>query len=99
MISATPACGASTRPDSPDSGGFRPRATKWLAAEILTAAAGADWAPISHGGVLHDRASYRYFWQLLERAHQTAALPCGRKPWFALPDLKTVANNTWKSRS
>ena len=41
------------------------------AAGIIEAAAAADWAPISFGGVLHDRASYRYFWQLLERAHQT----------------------------
>lgn len=41
------------------------------AAGIIAAAAAADWAPISFGGVLHDRASYRYFWQLLERAHQT----------------------------
>ena len=41
------------------------------AAAIMTAAAAADWAPISHGGQLHDRASYRYFWQVLERAHRT----------------------------
>jgi citrate lyase subunit beta/citryl-CoA lyase len=53
------------------------------AAHILLAAAAADWAPISHAGVLHDRASYRYYWQLLERAQQTAqALPAGVKPWF-----------------
>jgi citrate lyase subunit beta/citryl-CoA lyase len=46
------------------------------AAKIIEAAAAADWAPISVAGVLHDRASYRYFWQLLERAHQTGrALP------------------------
>lgn len=38
---------------------------------ILQAAAQADWAPISFKGKLHDRASYRYFWHLLERAHQT----------------------------
>jgi citrate lyase subunit beta/citryl-CoA lyase len=25
-------------------------------------------------GTLHDRASYRYFWQTLVRAHQTARL-------------------------
>lgn len=41
------------------------------AAEIVLAAHAADWAPISHQGHLHDRASYRYFWQLLERAHRT----------------------------
>ncbi len=42
-----------------------------LASTILLAAAQADWAPISFKGKLHDRASYRYFWHLLERAHQT----------------------------
>ncbi|MDB5930354.1 MAG: HpcH/HpaI aldolase, partial [Polaromonas sp.] len=41
------------------------------ATKIIAAAADADWAPISFGGKLHDRASYRYFWQVLERAHQT----------------------------
>ena len=54
------------------------------AADILVAAAAADWAPISHHGVLHDRASYRYFWQLLERAHQTGQpIPETVRPWFA----------------
>jgi len=41
------------------------------AIEILTAAQDADWAPISHRKTLHDRASYRYFWRVLERAHRT----------------------------
>lgn len=45
------------------------------AIDILRAAQAADWAPISfrHGDqdTLHDRASFRYFWQLLERAHRT----------------------------
>ena len=53
------------------------------AARITLAAAAADWAPISVDGVLHDRASYRYYWQLLERAHQTARpLPQGVQHWF-----------------
>ena len=53
------------------------------AARILSAAAAADWAPISSAGVLHDRASYRYYWQLLERAHQTGrALPEAVQRWF-----------------
>ena len=34
-------------------------------------AAAADWAPVQHQGRLHDRASYRYYWELLERAHVT----------------------------
>jgi citrate lyase subunit beta/citryl-CoA lyase len=41
------------------------------AAEILIAAQDKDWAPIQHGGKLHDRASYRYYWELLERAQLT----------------------------
>ena len=44
------------------------------AAQIILAAHAADWAPISHEGHLHDRASYRLFWQLLERAHSTGAV-------------------------
>ncbi len=43
-----------------------------LAVEILLAAQAAQWAPIRHRDMLHDRASYRYFWHLLERAHRTS---------------------------
>lgn len=47
-----------------------------LAAEILDAAEAADWAPIRHRDTLHDRASFRYLWHVLERAHRTGqALP------------------------
>lgn len=53
------------------------------ATDILLAAASEDWAPISHHGVLQDRASYRYYWQLLERAHRTGtALPLQARQWF-----------------
>ena len=53
------------------------------AAAILLAAEGQAWAPTSYRGVLHDRASYRYYWQLLERAHRTAvALPHEARQWF-----------------
>jgi len=38
------------------------------AARILLAAQAADWGPIADQGLLHDRASYRYFWTLLKRA-------------------------------
>ena len=38
---------------------------------IIDRAAAADWAPVQHEGRLHDRASYRYYWQVLERAHRT----------------------------
>ncbi len=41
------------------------------AAEILTAAQIVAWGPIQHQGKLHDRASYRYFWELLQRARAT----------------------------
>ena len=41
------------------------------AADILIAAQDKDWGPIQHAGKLHDRASYRYYWELLERAHVT----------------------------
>jgi citrate lyase subunit beta/citryl-CoA lyase len=42
------------------------------AIEILLAAQAAHWAPIRHDDTLHDRASYRYFWQVIERAHRTS---------------------------
>lgn len=46
------------------------------AIEIIMAARAANWAPIRHGHrgreQLHDRASYRYFWQVLQRAHRTS---------------------------
>jgi citrate lyase subunit beta/citryl-CoA lyase len=46
------------------------------AAHVILEAARQSWAPISVKGTLHDRASYRYFWQVLERAQQTGcALP------------------------
>jgi citrate lyase subunit beta/citryl-CoA lyase len=43
-----------------------------LAIEIITAAQAANWAPIRHRDTLHDRASFRYFWHVLERAHRTS---------------------------
>lgn len=41
------------------------------AAAILGAAQDKDWGPIQHAGRLHDRASYRYYWELLQRARAT----------------------------
>lgn len=41
------------------------------AAHIIALAVQAGWAPIQVQGQLHDRASYRFYWQTLERAHQT----------------------------
>jgi citrate lyase subunit beta/citryl-CoA lyase len=58
------------------------------AIEIITAAQAALWAPIRHRDALHDRASYRYFWQVIERGQRTSArggpqLPAElRAAWF-----------------
>lgn len=56
------------------------------ASQILRGAEAANWAPISFDGKLEDRASYRYYWQVLERAHQTGRpLPEEARAWFARP--------------
>jgi citrate lyase subunit beta/citryl-CoA lyase len=53
--------------------GFAPaQADVDMAIEILQAAQAAHWAPTAHNGRLQDRASYRYWWQVLERAQRTA---------------------------
>ncbi|MDR3370594.1 aldolase/citrate lyase family protein [Rhodoferax sp.] len=44
------------------------------ASHIICRGYAAQWAPISVAGKLQDRASYRYYWQVLERAFQTAHL-------------------------
>lgn len=41
------------------------------AANILLAAQSADWGPIQYAGELHDRATYRYFWEILQKAKLT----------------------------
>jgi len=55
------------------------------AVDILFAGRDASWGPIQHAGRLHDRASYRYYWELLQRAHSTGAeLPAAaREAFFA----------------
>ena len=55
------------------------------AAAILAAAQDCDWGPIQHHGRLHDRASYRYYWELLARARATGMqLPeAARQRFFA----------------
>jgi len=64
--------------------GFAPLASEVdVAARIVQAASQADWAPIAVDGTLHDRASYRYFWQVLERAHRTGqTLPAELQHYF-----------------
>ena len=60
------------------------------AGEILLKAREVAWAPIRHRDTLHDRASYRYFWHLLERAQRTStagiqALPATLREAFFGP--------------
>jgi citrate lyase subunit beta/citryl-CoA lyase len=53
------------------------------ASGILLAAQNAHWGPIAWEGKLHDRASYRYYWELLRRAHATGtALPAEARNRF-----------------
>ncbi len=56
------------------------------ASAIILAAEAVDWAPISHAGQLHDRASYRFVWQFRERAHDTGRpLPAEVRKYFQHP--------------
>ncbi len=41
------------------------------AANILVAAQDMAWGPIQYAGELHDRATYRYFWEILQKAKLT----------------------------
>lgn len=63
---------------------FRPDAAEVeRAAGVLVAAQDADWGPIRHDGKLYDRASYRYCWDVLQRAQRTgAALPSAAARFF-----------------
>jgi citrate lyase subunit beta / citryl-CoA lyase len=55
-----------------------------VATKIIAAGARVNYAPISFEGQLHDRASYRYYWQVLERAHTTGrALPVEAQNYFS----------------
>jgi len=54
------------------------------AAAVLAAAQAADWAPLAVGGKMHDRASYRYCWTVLQRARAAGAvLPAAAAALFA----------------
>ncbi|WP_374246192.1 CoA ester lyase [Zoogloea sp.] len=53
------------------------------ATSILLAAQDRNWGPIQHAGKLHDRASYRYYWELLKRARSTGMeIPAEAKQRF-----------------
>ena len=50
---------------------------------ILLAAQNANWGPIQYEGELHDRATYRYFGAVLEKARVTGmALPADAEQKF-----------------
>lgn len=55
------------------------------ACAILMKAYNADWGPIQHEGNLHDRATFRYFWEVIQRARiQGEPLPDDvQKTFFA----------------
>jgi citrate lyase subunit beta / citryl-CoA lyase len=63
---------------------FSPRAQEIeSAAAILLAAQAAQWGPTRYGTTLHDRASYRYYWSVLRRAHaMNRVLPDGAQALF-----------------
>ena len=57
------------------------------AADILLAAHAAGWGPVQHAGELHDRASYRHYWNLLEQARANGVdLPEDVKRAFFEPE-------------
>ena len=64
---------------------FTPRVSELHeASSILVEAANAQWGPIAQNGRLHDRASYRYYWTVLQRA---------RLAGLALPDAAAALVN------
>ncbi|MES2299678.1 MAG: aldolase/citrate lyase family protein [Pseudomonadota bacterium] len=64
---------------------FMPRASEVTeASNVLAEARLANWGPIAQNGRLHDRASYRYYWTVLQRA---------RLAGLALPDAAAAIVN------
>ncbi len=54
------------------------------AARILATAEAAGWAPLALDGKMHDRASYRYCWSVLQRARAAGiAMPAAAAAFFA----------------
>lgn len=55
-----------------------------LACQVIGAAALANWGPVSVDSKLHDRASFRYFWQVIERAASVGHdLPASISKYFS----------------
>jgi citrate lyase subunit beta/citryl-CoA lyase len=52
---------------------------------ILLAAQDSNWGPIQYAGELHDRATYRYFWEVVQKARLTGSKLSGEaeQRWFA----------------
>ncbi len=52
---------------------------------ILMTAQDSNWGPIQYDGELHDRATYRYFWEIVQKARLTGGeLPAdAEKRWFS----------------
>jgi citrate lyase subunit beta/citryl-CoA lyase len=64
---------------------FTPRVSEVNeASNILLEAIAANWGPINQHGRLHDRASYRYYWMVLQRAKLAG---------LALPDAAAAIVN------
>lgn len=54
-----------------------------FAADLLLKAEAASWGPIAFENKLHDRASFRHFWLVLQRAHVAGkTLPVFAEKWF-----------------
>jgi len=53
--------------------------------QVLLKAQDANWGPIQHDGELHDRATYRGFWTLVQRGRATGAKldEQAEKRWFS----------------
>jgi hypothetical protein len=84
--SVTPGCGASTPTRSGRS--WKPSLRRNEIHKAYTTPSRRrrppDWAPISFDGKLHDRASYRYYWQVLERRTRPAgSFPAEARGWFS----------------
>jgi citrate lyase subunit beta/citryl-CoA lyase len=59
------------------------------ATNILQDAASANWGPIAQNGRLHDRASYRYYWTVLQRAKLAGlTLPDAAAAILTLPNIQ-----------
>ncbi|MEG0880844.1 MAG: CoA ester lyase, partial [Janthinobacterium sp.] len=60
---------------------------------ILNEALRANWGPIAQNGRLHDRASYRYYWTVLQRAKLAGlGLPEAAAALLNAPSSSTTEN-------